>query len=93
MMYGATFSGNLFFDPLATNLGAGIGGPIQAKGPTPAKGPAPAKGPRQGQGQEVPSGPSRKRGVQTPAEHKALRAASLSKVSRDLERMLRERKR
>ena len=79
MMHGATFSGNLFFDPLATNLamnvGAGLGTPAQAPPST------------------LPSGPARKRGVQTAAEHKALRAASLSKVSRDLERMLRERRR
>lgn len=34
-----------------------------------------------------------RRGTQTPAEQKALRAASLSKVSKDLERMLRERMR
>ncbi|MDQ0120604.1 hypothetical protein J2T22_003810 [Pseudarthrobacter defluvii] len=74
MMHGATFSGNLFFDPLATNLAAGPAG---------AQGPAGA----------IPSDPLRQRGVQTAAEHKALRAASLSKVSRDLERMLRERRR
>ena len=83
MMHGATFSGNLFFDPLATNLAAnvltnaeaGLGKPTQA--PTPP----------------FPSGTSRKRGVQSAAEHQALRAASLSKVSRDLERMLRDLKR
>ncbi|TQJ34864.1 hypothetical protein [Arthrobacter sp. SLBN-122] len=83
MMHGATFTGNLFFDPLATNLAtnvptnaaAGLGAPTQA--------PASA----------LPSGPSRKRGVQTADEHRALRAASLSKVSRDLERMLRDLKR
>jgi hypothetical protein len=80
MMHGATFSGNLFFDPLATNLGSGTGSST-----------AEAKGPAHEQAD--PSGPSRKRGMQTPAEHKALRAASLSKLSRDLERMLRERKR
>lgn len=85
MMHGATFSGNLFFDPLATNLGSALGGPAAAKGPVPAKGPA--------QEQADSSGPPRRRGMQSPAEHKALRAASLSKVSRDLERMLRERKR
>jgi hypothetical protein len=76
MMHGATFSGNLFFDPLATNLAAG-----------------PAGAGAQGPGGAIPSAPLRQRGVQTAAEHKALRAASLSKVSRDLERMLRERKR
>ncbi|MEW1810963.1 hypothetical protein AB0284_09660 [Pseudarthrobacter phenanthrenivorans] len=86
MMHGATFSGNLFFDPLATNLGSALGG-----GPAAAKGPVPARVPVQEQAD--PSGPPRRRGVQSPAEHKALRAASLSKVSRDLERMLRERKR
>ncbi|MEE9098109.1 hypothetical protein [Pseudarthrobacter phenanthrenivorans] len=76
MIHGATFSGNLFFDPLATNL---------------------ANGPRPSGSQGSPSGASSvgtgKPGVQTPAEHRALRAASLSKVSRDLERMLRERRR
>ncbi|GGI02704.1 hypothetical protein GCM10007170_45050 [Arthrobacter liuii] len=76
MMHGTTFSGNLFFDPLAIN---------------PATRPANA-GPQQ-PGSALPSGPLPKRGVQSAAEHKALRAASLSKVSRELERMLRERKR
>lgn len=76
MMHGATFSGNLFFDPLATNLLA-------------ATGSAAAQGP----GTVLPSGPPRKQGVQTAAEHKALRAAALTKVSRELERMLRERRR
>ena len=80
MMHGATFTGNLFFDPLATNLGANAGAVL---------GTAAAQSP----GSALPTGPSRKRGVQTAAEHKALRAASLSKVSRDLERMLRDRKR
>ncbi|BCW17628.1 hypothetical protein ACFYLX_07890 [Pseudarthrobacter enclensis] len=36
---------------------------------------------------------SGKRGVQTPAELKALRAASLAKVSEDLQRMMRARAR
>lgn len=76
MMHGATFTGNLFFDPLATNLANGLG-----------------TSSAQDLGSAAPSGASRKRGVQTAAEHRALRAASLSKVSRDLERMLRERKR
>ena len=76
MMHGATFTGNLFFDPLATNLANGLG-----------------TASAQDLGSTAPSGASRKRGVQTAAEHRALRAASLSKVSRDLERMLRERKR
>jgi hypothetical protein len=35
--------------------------------------------------------PPRRRGTQSAAEQKALRAASLVKVSRDLERMVRER--
>ena len=69
MMQGLTFSGNLFFDPLATNLAS----PTWPEEP----------------GSGLPPAPARKRGVQTAAEHKALRAASLSKVSKDLERMLR----
>ncbi|MDP9987064.1 hypothetical protein J2S98_002223 [Arthrobacter oryzae] len=76
MMHGATFTGNLFFDPLATNL-ANNCGPAATQDPDPG----------------IPSGSSRKRGVQTAEEHKALRAASLSRVSRDLERMLRDLKR
>lgn len=36
---------------------------------------------------------TRRRGTQTAAEQKALRAASLAKVSRDLERMIRDRAR
>jgi len=82
MMHGATFTGNLFFDPLATNLADGFGavGRFDA-----AAGQDPDPG--------VSSGSSRKRGVQTAEEHKALRAASLSKVSRDLERMLRDLRR
>ena len=81
MIHGATFSGNLFFDPLATNLGNGLAAGLTAG--LAAAGPRDA-GSASGHG---------KRGVQTAAEHRALRAASLSKVSRDLERMLRERKR
>ena len=81
MMHGAIFPGNPFFDPLATNLAAGPVGAGTVGAAT--QGPAAA----------LPSAPQRKRGVQTAAEHKALRAASLSKVSRDLERMLRDRKR
>ena len=65
-MQGVSFSGNLFFDPLATGLAA-------AGAPDPAR---PAA--------------EHRRGSQTPAEQKALRAASLTKVSKDLERMLRE---
>ncbi|MBD1537903.1 hypothetical protein HC744_11810 [Arthrobacter sp. S1_S22] len=68
-MQGISFSGNLFFDPLATGLAA-AGGRDQAR---------PAA--------------EHRRGTQTPAEQKALRAASLTKVSKDLERMLRERMR
>jgi hypothetical protein len=80
MMHGPTFSGNLFFDPLATNLGNNfVAGLATAGTPDPDS----ARHP----------GASRKRGVQSAAEHRALRAASLSKVSNDLERMLRERKR
>jgi hypothetical protein len=86
MIHGATFSGNLFFDPLATNLGNGLAAGLSA-------GSAGLGGAgSQDAGSALPSGP-RKRGAQTAAEHRALRAASLSKVSRDLERMLRERKR
>lgn len=80
MMHGPTFSGNLFFDPLATNLGNGLVAGFTAAG-TPD------------QESARHSGASRKRGVQSAAEHRALRAASLSKVSNDLERMLRERRR
>ncbi|MCD5342621.1 hypothetical protein LR392_10345 [Arthrobacter sp. AK04] len=69
-MQGVAFSGNLFFDPLATGLAA-------AGAPDPAR----------------PAAEHRRRGIQTPAEQKALRAASLTKVSKDLERMLRERMR
>jgi hypothetical protein len=76
MIHGVSFSGNLFFDPLATNLGD-----------------VPRREDTQGSASAGPSVAAGKRGVQTAAEHKALRAASLSKVSRDLERMLRERRR
>lgn len=69
-MQGISFSGNLFFDPLATGLAAA--------------------GDRD---QSRPAAQHDRRGTQTPAEQKALRAASLTKVSRDLERMLRERMR
>jgi hypothetical protein len=79
MMHGPTFSGNLFFDPLATNLGNNLVAGLAAE-------PADADSARQ-------PGAARKRGVQSAAEHRALRAASLFKVSSDLERMLRERKR
>lgn len=83
MINGAIFSGNLFFDPLAGNLATAAGT---------------ASGTAQGTAAEGPDGappvpPQRQRGVQTAAEHRALRAASLSKVSRDLDRMLRERRR
>jgi hypothetical protein len=67
---GISFSGNLFFDPLATGLAA-------AGDREPAR----------------PATEHRRRGTQTPAEQKALRAASLTKVSKDLERMVRERMR
>ena len=82
MMHGATFTGNLFFDPLATNLADRFGAVniLDAAATW-------------GSDSSLSSGSSRKRGVQTAEEHKALRAASLSKVSRDLERMLRDLKR
>ncbi|MDQ0827673.1 hypothetical protein QFZ60_003846 [Arthrobacter sp. B2I5] len=83
MMHGATFTGNLFFDPLATNLATNV----------PTNAPAGLGAPTQAPASALPSGPARKRGVQTAAEHRALRAASLSKVSRDLDRMLRDLKR
>ncbi|MHC6591373.1 hypothetical protein [Arthrobacter sp. C152] len=84
MMHGLTFSGNLFFDPLATNLAPKLAAaPAAAGAQDPDAVPAAAASPA----------PARKRGVQTAAEHKALRAASLSKVSNELERMLRERRR
>ena len=67
-MQGVSFSGNLFFDPLATGLAAA------------------------GEREPVRPAPEHRRGgTQTPAEQKALRAASLTKVSGDLERMVRER--
>jgi hypothetical protein len=67
---GISFSGNLFFDPLATGL-------VSA-----------------GDRESVrPATEHRHRGTQTPAEQKALRAASLTKVSKDLERMVRKRMR
>lgn len=69
-MQGLSFSGNLFFDPLATGLA-----PARMQDPD-----------SRGNAVERP-----RRGIQSPAEQKALRAASLSKVSKDLERMLRER--
>ena len=69
-MQGVSFSGNLFFDPLATGLAA-AGDRDQAR----------------------PAAERSRTGRQTPAEQKALRAASLTKVSRDLDRMLRERMR
>ncbi|HEU4668154.1 MAG TPA: hypothetical protein VFS79_10860 [Arthrobacter sp.] len=71
-MQGLYFSGNLFFDPLATGLA-----PVRMQD-------------QDLRGNEVERP---RRGTQTPAEQKALRAASLSKVSKDLERMLRERMR
>lgn len=80
MTQGLIFSGNLFFDPLATNL---ADHPASAAAATGVQEP----------GSAVPRDVARKRGVQTAAEHKALRAASLSKVSRDLERLLREHRR
>jgi len=80
MIHGPTFSGNLFFDPLATNLANNLVAGLAAAGRTD---PDSARQP----------GAARKRGVQSAAEHRALRAASLFKVSSDLERMLRERKR
>ena len=70
-MQGISFSGNLFFDPLATGLA-----PARMQDPD-----------SRGNAGEP------HRGTQTPAEQKALRAASLSKVSKDLERMLRDRMR
>ena len=82
MMHGATFTGNLFFDPLATNLADRFGAVNSFDAAS-----------AQGSDSSLSAGPSRKRGVQTAEEHKALRAASLSKVSRDLERMLRDLKR
>ncbi len=76
-MHSISFSGNLFFDPLAGGLAAPGGGPGMR-----------ASGSAEGAGAMPP-----RRGTQTLAEQKALRAASLVKVSRDLERMVRERTR
>ncbi|WP_104044172.1 hypothetical protein [Arthrobacter sp. ZGTC412] len=71
-MQGVSFSGTLFFDPLATGL-------------------APAR--IQVRSAVRPAETSRLRGTQSAAEQKALRAASLTEVSKDLERMLEERTR
>lgn len=71
-MRGVPFSGNLFFDPLASGLAPAN---IQDRGPVRA------------------AEPSQLRGTQTAAEQRALRAASLTKVSKDLERLLKERTR
>jgi hypothetical protein len=76
-VHGISSSGNLFFDPLSTGLAASGGG-------------AGVRGSDSGGGA---GGAPRRRGTQTAAEQKALRAASLVKVSRDLERMVRERTR
>jgi hypothetical protein len=76
-VHGIPFSGNLFFDPLAGGLAA-PGGGAGVRG----------SGSAEGAGGMPP-----RRGTQTLAEQKALRAASLVKVSRDLERMVRERTR
>ena len=76
-MHGISFPGNLFFDPLATGLVA----------------PAPAAHLRESESMDAPAGTPRRRPTQTAAEQKALRAASLVKVSRELEQMLRERAR
>jgi hypothetical protein len=73
---GLSFSGNLFFDPLATGLA-----PARMQDPD-------SDSDSRGNAVERPH-----RGTQTPAEQKALRAASLSKVSKELERMLRDRMR
>ncbi|SEQ74737.1 hypothetical protein [Arthrobacter sp. OV608] len=54
--------------------------------------PAPAAHLRESESMDAPGTPPR-RPTQTAAEQKALRAASLVKVSRELERMVRERAR
>jgi hypothetical protein len=76
-VHGISFPGNLFFDPLATGL--------TATTPT-----AHVPG---GESEDSAVGTPQRRATQTAAEQKALRAASLVKVSRDLERMVRERMR
>jgi hypothetical protein len=75
-VHGISFSGNLFFDPLAGGLAAPGGAGVRGSEPADGAGGRPPR-----------------RGTQTLAEQKALRAASLVKVSRDLERMVRERTR
>jgi hypothetical protein len=74
---GISLSGNLFFDPVATGL-------MTSDGATGVRGRA---------NEDDAGGLPARRGKQTAAEQKALRAASLRQVSRDLERMLRERMR
>lgn len=76
-MHGISFPGNLFFDPLATGV-------VTPRGATGVHGSE-----SEGSAAATP----RRRATQTAAEQKALRAASLVKVSRDLERMVRERTR
>ncbi|MDQ0925296.1 hypothetical protein QF038_003804 [Pseudarthrobacter sp. W1I19] len=76
-MHGVSFPGNLFFDPLASGLVA----------------PAPSAHSRGNESEDGAAAPPRRRGTETAAEQKALRAASLVKVSRELERMVRERAR
>jgi hypothetical protein len=76
-VHGISFPGNLFFDPLATGLVT----------------PAPADRFRGSESGVSAAAKPRRRATQTAAEQKALRAASLVKVSRDLERMVRERTR
>ena len=76
-MHGISIPGNLFFDPLASGLVA----------------PGGATGVRGSESEGSAAATPRRRATQTAAEQKALRAASLLKVSRDLERMVRERTR
>ncbi|WP_455836397.1 hypothetical protein [Pseudarthrobacter siccitolerans] len=76
-MHGISFPGNLFFDPLATGLVT----------------PSGATGVRGRESEDGAAATPPRRATQSAAEQKALRAASLVKVSRDLERMVRERSR
>jgi hypothetical protein len=76
-VHGISFPGNLFFDPLATGL--------MPSAPTPH---VPGN-----ESEDGAANTAGRRATQTAAEQKALRAASLVKVSRDLERMVRERAR
>jgi hypothetical protein len=76
-VHAVSFSGNLFFDPLAPKSVAS----------------APTSHVRGNESDDGAANMPRRLVTQTATEQKALRAAALVKVSRDLDRMLRERAR